>query len=101
MYSEEELFELIRPVKDPDINASIVDVGLIYSAEHRKNNDVFVELTLTSPQCPLGPEIIHDIERELKQRDNINDVIVELTFDPPWTPERFTDELKLEFGYPI
>jgi metal-sulfur cluster biosynthetic enzyme len=101
MYSEEKLIEMMYPVKDPEIDASIIDIGLIYGAEHKENGDVYVDLTLTSPQCPLGPEIIDDIERVLGEDDEINSVYVNLTFDPPWSPERFTEELNLDFGYPI
>jgi len=101
MYTYDELIDFVREVKDPEVNASIVDIGLIYDITQDENMDVHVLLTLTSPQCPLGPEIIKDVERVLKKVNNVNNVEVELTFEPMWGPERFSDELKLEYGYPI
>lgn len=96
--TKEQTMDLLYTVKDPEINASIVDIGLIYNVTI-EGEDVDVLITLTSPQCPLGPEIIRDIENTLRPYFDI--VNVDITFDPPWDPSRFSEELRLEYGYPI
>lgn len=101
MLTQEEIIEFIRPVEDPEIGASIVDVGLIYSARQDENGDVYVEATLTSPQCSLGPEIIGDVEKVLSGDERINNVTINIVFEPAWDPDRMTEDLKLEFGFPI
>ena len=101
MYSKEELIDFVRDVKDPEIDASIVDIGLVYDIQQDEYGVVNVLISLTSPGCPFGDQIVRDLEDVLGEIDDIKDVDVKITFDPMWGPERFSDELKLVFGYPI
>jgi metal-sulfur cluster biosynthetic enzyme len=99
MYTKEELLDKIRPVIDPELGFSIVDLGLIYDARQEENGDVYVKMTLTSPMCPLGPKIRDDVAKELQKDDNINNVRIEWTFDPPWNPkEMASEDIQWELG---
>ncbi len=99
MYTKEDLLDKIRPVIDPELGFSIVDLGLIYDARQEENGDVYVKMTLTSPMCPLGPKIRDDVAKELQKDDNINNVRIEWTFDPPWNPkEMASEDIQWELG---
>lgn len=100
MYTKEQLLDILYPVKDPDIRESIIDMGLIYDI-YQKEEDVYVTMTLTSPACPVGPEIINNVEQVLRHDENIREAYIELTFDPMWSPERMTEDLRLEYGIEI
>lgn len=98
--TESELFELLKPVMDPELGASIVDLGLIYRAEQGPEG-IDVEFTLTSPGCPLGEELRTDIVLTLKRATGVDMVRANLVWSPPWDASMMTDELKLAFGVPI
>lgn len=99
MYTKEELLNIIRPVIDPELGFSLVDLGLIYDAKQEENGDVYVLMTLTSPWCPIGPHIRDQVAKELQKDDNIKTVKIEWTFDPPWDPEQMaTEEVKWDLG---
>ncbi len=100
MTSKNELLEALKEVYDPEIGVNIVDLGLIYGVDwHVDKGHVHVDLTLTSPGCPLGPEIIRDIKRELRALDEIQSVDVELVWTPLWHPRMMSDQAKEELGY--
>jgi len=88
--------EKLKEVIDPEIGANVVDLGLIYGINVDKNK-VKVKMTLTSLGCPLGNFLISEVENKLKEA-GFKKVDVELTFNPPWTPERMSKELRKRFG---
>jgi metal-sulfur cluster biosynthetic enzyme len=98
MPSNEEVVEALRQVEDPELGMDIVELGLFYGAEVDGDN-VKVTYTLTSMGCPAGPMIQEDIERVLMEIPGIGDVASELTFDPPWTPDRMSDDAKFILGF--
>ncbi len=99
MYTKDELLEKIRPVIDPELGFSVVDLGLIYDASQEENGDVYVKMTLTSPMCPMGPQMRDDVAMELQKDDNVNNVRIEWTFDPPWDPKEMANEdIQWELG---
>jgi metal-sulfur cluster biosynthetic enzyme len=98
MPSNEEVVEALRQVEDPELGMDIVELGLFYGAEVEGDN-VKVTYTLTSMGCPAGPMIQEDIERVLLEIPGIGDVESELTFDPPWTPDRMSDDAKFILGF--
>lgn len=99
MYTKEELLEKIKPVIDPELGFSLVDLGLIYDAKQEENGDVYVLMTLTSPWCPIAPSIRDWVAKELQKDDKIKTVKIEWTFDPPWNPETMASEdIKWELG---
>ena len=95
--SEEDLRKILRSVKDPELDLNIVDLGLVYDIDN-KSGDVEVKMTLTSPGCPAGPEIVGDVERAIKSVDGINSVDVEIVWEPFWTPERIDPRIRSFLG---
>ncbi len=91
-------YEIINQVIDPEVGIGIADMGLIYSVEEKKGI-VKIFMTLTSMGCPLGQQIMSDIDGVLRFQDNVKDVEINLIWDPPWTPDRMNPELRsLLFG---
>jgi len=84
-------------VEDPELGLDIVSLGLVYAVE-REGDHVRVVHTLTSMGCPLGPVIERDIGDALAALDDVSSVDVQLVFDPPWTPERMSDDAKFLLG---
>jgi metal-sulfur cluster biosynthetic enzyme len=100
MTAKNEIIEALTEVYDPEIGMNIVDLGLIYGVDwNRDQGSVHIDLTLTSPGCPLGPEIIRDIKRELRDLDEITDVDVDLVWSPLWHPSMMSEYAKEELGY--
>jgi metal-sulfur cluster biosynthetic enzyme len=98
MPSQEEVVEALRGVEDPELGMDIVELGLFYDAELVGPN-VKVTYTLTSMGCPAGPMIEEDIRRVLHEIPGVGEVESELTFDPPWTPDRMSDDAKFILGF--
>src|SRR4029079_3728929 len=101
MLTKEEVFEALHQVEDPELGMDIVELGLLYDAEI-EGPKVKVIHSLTSMGCPAGPMIQEDIHRVVAELPGVEDVEIELTWDPPWTPERMSEDAKfiLGFGYP-
>ena len=98
MPTKEEVFEALRQVEDPELGMDIVELGLLYDVEVAGPN-VKVIHSLTSMGCPAGPMIQEDIHAVLvSQFPNIENVEIELTWDPPWTPDRMSDDAKFILG---
>ena len=97
MPTREEVVDALHLVEDPELGMDIVELGLFYGAEVDGPN-VKVQYTLTSMGCPAGAMIQEDIERVLRQIPGVEDVQSELTFDPPWTPEKMSEDAKFILG---
>ena len=98
MPSQEEVVEALRQVEDPELGMDIVELGLFYGAEIEGPN-VKVLYTLTSMGCPAGPMIQEDIDRVVQQIPGVENVHSELTFEPPWTPDKMSDDAKFILGF--
>jgi len=96
---KEEVVRAIKQVFDPEIPVDVYELGLIYEINVFPVNNVHVVMTLTSPSCPAAEEIPSEVERNIKAIKDINDVQVELTFDPPYATEMMSEEAKLELGF--
>ena len=95
-----EVLSALKNVDDPEIGMNIVDLGLVYGVDvDDEGGQVHVDLTLTSPGCPLGPEIIREIKRELRSLDEVLGVDVDLVWSPLWHPSMMSDFAKDELGY--
>ena len=93
-----EVFQQLTPIQDPEIHLGIVDLGLIYDAKIEEDA-VTVVMTLTSPTCPFGPELIEQVKQAVITMDGVSNVEVEVTFDPPWNPyEMASEDVKDELG---
>jgi len=89
----------IRAVKDPELNLNIVDIGLIYDVDVADEGDVRVTMTLTSPGCPSGTEIIEQVKQVVGDMEGVRSVEVELVWDPYWTPEKMDPRVRAFLGF--
>ena len=88
----------LKTVYDPEIPVDIYELGLIYKVDVADNKDVTVDMTLTAPNCPVAGEMPANVKAALENVDGIGEVTVNMTFDPPWTPDRMSEEAKLELN---
>jgi len=98
MPTREEVFEALHQVEDPELGMDIVDLGLLYDVEV-DNAKVKVTYSLTSMGCPAGAMIQEDIDRVVREMPGVEDVEAELTFEPPWSPERMSEDAKFILGF--
>ena len=99
---EDKVREALKQVIDPELFVNIVDLGLIYDvkiadAEDGKSN-VDVEMTMTSPACPAGPQLLSQSKDAVSRLDGVSDVDVKLVMEPPWTPDRMTEDARDQLG---
>ena len=95
----DKIIRAIKTVYDPEIPVDVYELGLIYGIDIRDNKDVNVLMTLTSPSCPAAESIPSDVKNRIEMIKEINDVDVEVTFDPPYTSDLMSEEAKLELGF--
>jgi metal-sulfur cluster biosynthetic enzyme len=88
----------LRGVKDPELNLNVVDIGLIYEITVSETGDVHVQMTLTSPGCPSGAEIVGDVKRTIEDLEGVASVEVEIVWEPYWTPERMDPRIRAFLG---
>jgi FeS assembly SUF system protein len=93
-----KLVAAIKTVYDPEIPVDIYELGLIYKVDVADNKDVAVDMTLTAPGCPVAGEMPVMVKTALEGVENIGVVTVNMVFEPPWTPERMSEEAKLELN---
>jgi FeS assembly SUF system protein len=97
--NEAEVMDALRECYDPEIPVNIVDLGLVYGVEaDDETGNVHVTMTLTALGCPLANEVVEEIEMRVGQVENVKSCKVDLTFDPPWSPDRMTEDAKWELG---
>lgn len=94
-----EVVRALKTVYDPEIPVDIYELGLIYKVDLSDARELAVEMTLTAPGCPVAGEMPGWVEGALRGIEGVEDVKVNMVFDPPWTPARMSDEAKLELGY--
>jgi metal-sulfur cluster biosynthetic enzyme len=97
MATELELIESLKQVVDPELMINIVDLGLVYDIAQEEKT-VKVQMTLTSPACPAGPQIISQAKLALEQLPDVETAEIKLVMSPPWTPERMTEEARDQLG---
>lgn len=100
--TEEAVREELKQVIDPELFVNIIDLGLVYAvtiepAEEEKS-DVKIEMSLTSPMCPAGPQLIAQSRQVLQRREDVGNVEIKIVMDPPWSPDRMTDEARDQLG---
>lgn len=96
---KEDIIRAIKGVYDPEIPVDVYELGLIYEINILPINNVEIVMTLTSPSCPAAESIPSEIEMSVKEVEGINDVNIELTFDPPYATDMMSEEAKLELGF--
>lgn len=97
MPDQDSILDALRTVKDPELNVNIVDLGLVYTIQ-AKDDQVEVEMTLTSPACPAGPEILRNAVAAIETMEGIAKANVKLVMSPPWSPDRMSDAARDELG---
>jgi len=96
--TKEDVTEALTNVIDPELGLDFVELGLIYDIEI-EGTEVFVTFTLTSPGCPIGPQVSEQIEEFAGELDGVESVIAKMVFTPPWTQERMSEEAKFALGF--
>ena len=96
--TKEQVIDALRKVMDFEIGFDVVSLGLVYDVQIDDDNNVKVLMTLTTPGCPLAGMILSDAEQAVRSIEGVKNVEVELTFDPPWSPERMDPKLRERFG---
>jgi len=96
--TEDRVRLALRKVKDPELNLNIVDLGLVYNITVDDGNKVIVDMSLTSPGCPAGPQILSDVERTIQTLPNVGKVVINLVWEPYWTPERIEPKVRAYLG---
>jgi len=98
MIDQDTLLSALRTVRDPELNVNVVDLGLVYSVQAHEDQ-VDVEMTLTSPACPAGPEILRGAVVALEKLEGVSKANVKLVMSPPWSPEKMSDAARDELGF--
>jgi metal-sulfur cluster biosynthetic enzyme len=98
MVTEDQVRDALRTVKDPELNLNVVDLGLVYDIQV-EDSSVHVTMTLTSPGCPAGPQILHGAKQAVEAVAGVERAEIELTWTPFWTPERIHPEVRSMMGF--
>jgi len=98
MTTKEEVMKVLKECLDPEIGISIVDLGLIYDVNVDKDK-VNLKMTLTTPGCPMHAFMVEDVRNKVKKLKGVKEVNVEIVWNPPWTPDRMSDEAKKKLGF--
>ena len=95
--TRETILEALKSVYDPEIPVNVVDLGLVYDVQVNEGN-VYVQMTLTFPGCGMGPYIGQQAEWAVADVDGVEDVEIEMVFDPPWSPDLISEDAKAQLG---
>ena len=95
----EKIVRVLKTIFDPEIPVDIYELGLIYDVFVNEDNDVKIIMTLTTPNCPVAESLPQEVKEKVRELDEVNEVELELTFDPPWTRDLISEEAKLELGF--
>jgi FeS assembly SUF system protein len=93
-----KVIEVLNSIYDPEIPVNIWELGFIYKLEVNANNDVYILMTLTAPNCPVAESLPMEVQTRVQMIPGVNNVVVDVTFDPPWTMECMTEAAKMELG---
>ncbi len=95
---EQKIINMLKTIFDPEIPVDIYELGLIYEIKINENGHADIEMTLTSPNCPVAESLPIDVENKVKEVHGINTVKVNIVFDPPWDRDMMSEEAKLDLG---
>ncbi|MBM3160793.1 MAG: SUF system Fe-S cluster assembly protein [Bacteroidetes bacterium] len=96
---ENKIVNMLKSIYDPEIPVDIYELGLIYEVRINQTNDVAIDMTLTSPNCPVADTLPKEVEEKVKSIEEVNDAKVHIVFDPPWSKDMMSEEAKLELGF--
>lgn len=95
---EEQIVDVLNTIYDPEIPVPIYQLGLIYGIEIDEDNNVHIEMTLTAPNCPAAESLPRQVEMEVGELPDVNEVNVQIVFDPPYSPDMMSEEAKMQLG---
>ena len=95
---KEKIISEIKKIYDPEIPVNIFELGLIYKIEVNENKKVLIEMTLTSPNCPVAESLPNSVKENILKIDGVEDVELKLVWDPPWTKDKMSESAKLELN---
>ena len=96
--SEDDVLEALEEVIDPELGLDFVSLGLVYDVEIEKD-EVFVTFTLTTPACPIGPQVAEQMQEFIGEIPGVEEVVPTMVFSPPWTPDKMSEDAKFALGY--
>lgn len=96
---ESEILRVIKSIYDPEIPVNIYDLGLIYEVDVKDDNSVRIEMTLTSPNCPVAESLPNEVKEKVALIKGVKDVELNLVFEPPWDKDMMSEEAQLELGF--
>ncbi len=99
MKLEEDIVRMLKTVYDPEIPVDIYNLGLVYNVDIDEQNNVTITMTLTAPNCPAADFILEDVRFKVGSIKEVNNVIVDLTFEPEWNKDMLSEEAKFELGF--
>ena len=97
MVEKEQVIEVLKKVLDPEIQYDIWSLGLVYNIEI-EGSRVKILMTFTSPMCPYGPALMDDVRRQVSAIEGVGEVVIDLTFNPVWGPDKMTEEARIGLG---
>jgi metal-sulfur cluster biosynthetic enzyme len=95
---EEDVYEALEEVIDPELGLDFVSLGLVYDVEV-EGEEVFITFTLTTPACPIGPQVTEQMREFVGELEGVGKVHPKMVFDPPWSPEMMSEDAKFALGY--
>ncbi len=98
-FTEEGIIKNLKTVYDPEIPVDIYELGLIYEIDIHDTGDVYVKMTLTSPACPVAGSLPGEVKDKVAAVHGVNEVYIDLVFDPPWDKDMMSEEAKFELGF--
>jgi len=99
MVDHDDVLEALSNVIDPELGLDFVELGLIYGVEIQETGRVEVTFTLTTPACPIGPQVSEQMEEFVGELPGVTEVVPSMVFTPPWTPEKMSEDAKFALGY--
>ena len=99
MPTEEQVYEALEEVIDPELGLDFVSLGLVYDVDLEDQGEVFVTFTLTTPACPIGPQVSEQMREFVGDLDGVQKVHPKMVFDPPWSPDMMSEDAKFALGY--
>lgn len=95
---EEDIIKMLKTVFDPEMPVDVYSLGLVYKIDVHDDGNVDIDMTLTAPNCPMGDFIFEDARMKVASVEGVNEVAINLVFEPEWDPSMMTDEARLELG---
>jgi metal-sulfur cluster biosynthetic enzyme len=99
MPTVEDVQEALTNVIDPELGLDFMELGLVYEVAVEEGGEVFITFTLTSPGCPIGPQVTEQMEEYVSELEGVSRVYPKMVFTPPWTPEMMSEDAKFALGY--